>query len=350
LRVTSSASQSQGPQELASAVFRALAEGIGACDCQVRLLTSDEAAGEVVLERLATSGSGWEATPACCRRGEGVAGRMWQAGALGYDDAAAAGLGPADDLPGTEGSGLCLPLRAQGGLLGTLHVHRANRWALSPADLAFLHQIADWAGPALGRAAEQDARAGQLVERALQALGSYLTAPRAQGPTAIQEHEACLLAAVAEPLLRDLGSGPSWLWVADPQHDHLRCFRAEGIDGAVPEPVAETVAAELGQQAFIVVSDPTTDKRLAALVDIFPEPQRSALAASPLLAIAIPSGRPLALLFAVVRRPTQVSRSRIEPVARALDRMGQLFLLMRGASAGRQELPAGSAGTAGQTQ
>jgi len=145
LRQLASLSGWQGScQALASRILAVLEQGLGPCDSQVRLREQQR------LPRLAFSGAGWERTPEECRLGEGLAGRVWASGRpFAYADATrdprlVGDEGLARELPQSTGSGVCEPLLVSGTVVGTLQVHRAQPWSLSPRDQAFVRQVAAW--------------------------------------------------------------------------------------------------------------------------------------------------------------------------------------------------------------
>jgi GAF domain-containing protein len=288
LALTAPRLRPEGPAELATRIFTALAEGIGACTCAAHLLERDSSGGEA-LRRVAGGD------------GAGLPARAWERGAeILYEDAAAEGL--AAEAPG---SGACVPLTAEGTFVGTLHLHRAHRRALSPADLAFLRQVASWAGPALGRAGAA-APGAPLAERYL----AWLSAPPEQRGPALVEVGAALVGL--------FGASEAWLWAADAPDGFLRRRAAWPVPDAEPHELATEAAVReaLAGRPFVALTPPETDSGLGALEDALPPAQRERARSKPRVAVPLFEGDRLAALALLLVPAVE---------GRLLERVGQVL-------------------------
>ncbi|MCX7428851.1 MAG: GAF domain-containing protein [Planctomycetia bacterium] len=328
-------------KQVAEHVFRALEAGLGDCACHIRTLDKIEnERGQVVevLGRLAVSSPEWEKSPLLRQKKEGIAGRVWETGQTfvcqdleqepWIKAAMEEDLATHELLDQKVGSGACIPITVEGQLVGTLHVHKAHRRALSGRDIAFIEEVSHLAGTILDRTdrAEEidlELRLEKLIDRFL----ASLLAPG----VSIREQEQKLLRGVCDALLAGFGSELGWVRVPDDLNTHFTVLHARGIDaGAIPDLEIAGVLSAGGPKNFLVVSDPKNDNRISKFAEGQEESYRRAVTDADGCAIVLGrENEPLALFSVPMRPPDRISYRRVERASRMLRELGNLVLLGR---------------------
>ncbi len=326
-----SLTDAKSERNLAEIAFKAVEQAIGPCSCLLRPL--DRGGGVRVLRRLAVNNPTWkEACPALLRQGEALAGKVWTAEQrYEYDDAAndpvlreiARGGQDSGLWLIQEGSGVCTRLLDPlGDFVGTFHVHRHHRFALTPGDLAFIEDVAKLLGHWIGPVAKSRARLMELsLHRAAEChLERMLQSPGTDWLDADQ------LAQVARRLRWGLEGhlGCAWTLGAD---EVFHCLYSHGLpQGHIPSLPLQAVLRAFGDRRFLAVVAPPASPRPLPW-EAGANPLQAALDGCQQAALLLGVDTPPLALFLVAVQPPGLSSARVESAARTMERMGRLILL-----------------------
>ncbi len=313
--------------DLARAAFGAVREAVGPCACLLRPL--DRGAGAAVLRRLAVSDPAWERCPALLRKGEALAGKVWAAGRHVYEDAARdplllrlarEGLHTGVSLI-ASGSGVCTPLFARRKFVGTFHVHRPNRFALTPGDLAFIDDVANLLGAALEGAARTKVRqTARVLHRAAQHHQTGV-----QRGQATDRLDAALLTRTNRTLMRGLGGSVGCVWVLV-EGGLFRCLHSAGVPREdVPDVSPRVVRETFAGRPFLVTAELPAGACL--LPGVRGDRFLHALAGRQQAAFVMAAEEPLAL-FLIAGPPAALDRW-VELATSLIERLGKAVLLGR---------------------
>ena len=174
-RLMDDAFSARSIKEVFNAAFEGLQAGLGTCACAVMLADSEDArAANSCLIRVASNDPVWNEYGVTRQTPEGVCGHVWKTGTTcvfqNHDELEINGLldrEPARDKFVRFQSGVCVPLFAEQRPFGTLLVCRENRQSLTPADLAFVDEVAQVVsyGVRAVTAAEERERAAGAVKQ-----------------------------------------------------------------------------------------------------------------------------------------------------------------------------------------
>ncbi len=314
---------------LGKRAFEAVERGVGPCACWARIVDEvdlgEEGPVEVLAHSLASDPAwGGLRAPLARRKGEGIAGRVWQSQRMlvldhaSFAEASRAPLveailkeEPANrELLEAFHSLACLPLRARGRFLGTLLVCRRAHGGLTPGDLSFLQAVADMTSQALETVARSEERS--LETKLLWAFHrARPDGPRSPGL------EPRALASTNKALVRELRAEAGCVWALEGAK--FCCVHADGVErAAVPDLPAERVARALGGKPFVVVIDPVIDRRLA---DLLP-PSGAGLAECQQVAIRVAvRERPVALFLLLLAPGEPVRHNRFARLVRTLSEL-----------------------------
>jgi GAF domain-containing protein len=315
--------------DLCRALERVLRTGVGACHCLVRTVDRcDSGTGETlaVLDRLYHSDGMADVRPQFPLDGDSVSARVcrtrepWVSMDLHADlPAAQMGASQVEACWPLGGCAVVAPLLADSEAVGTLAVHRPGPHALLQADVAFIREVAEQAGPALHAQAQTEVH--RIQDNLLWSVLDYFyeRQERQWG----DEAEVRLLRNIAGALMVGLDAHLAYAWVADPAARLLRLL--PGTDGGKERQYVpwEIMERELGDNRFVVVSSPPEDDRLAFFLEALPEADRLAARGWQRVGILLARTRHLRLLqsaffFLVVRPPHRLSYARVESVVRML--------------------------------
>jgi hypothetical protein len=322
--------------ELGEVIADVLAQGIGA-DVQMVLRCVDqmeERDGSVleVLDRLAVKGPTPGRWPGFLRREDGVAGQVWR---TGKPEVVLCTREPreAERLAGTAllgewlsevGCLVCEPLEAAGRdspFAGTICVFHAEPWALSEADVAFVRKVADQAGHALRGLSER--REQLLRHRLLCLVQQFCQGVLCYGPPDGRLAEIDLLRGATAVLVDVLGEGAHQVWRVREDGLHLELIRTSEAFLSRGALLVEEVKAHMGEQPFVVVSNPATDERLLDLLpggarDGGAQRQRAGLwliyQGQPLALFVLAVGPDVRLSYTLVQRAEGLLRETLGPI------------------------------------
>jgi GAF domain-containing protein/two-component sensor histidine kinase len=276
LQLSSRVPSADSQKDLASDIFKSLADGLEECACHIRVLDQfQKPDGEVthVLRRLAVSQSAWGSAPQTRGIGEGIAGLVWNTGKKyvyqEVDKERWVREAMHEDLQkplllGEVGSGACVPLEANGKFIGTLHVHKRFSHALSPREIFFVEEVARLAGSALQATGKHEDE--QLQLHLEDAVDDFLRSLLDQQP--VRAHEMKLLTNVLKALQESFQAPFAWVWVLNEARTHFTALYAHGVShDQIPNLPIESVVDGLQPSPFVVVSDWKDDHRLRPFAD-----------------------------------------------------------------------------------
>jgi len=325
-------------KKLAAEIFRALRFGVGDCACHIRLLdkvhlSSGEAVG--VLTRLAASDEEWNSTPRCRARNQGIAGQVWEAReAVVYQDVReeATRKAMADDVPTKSllkkvGSGACFPIETENKFIGTLHVHKRYRRALSPRDIEFIEEVAHFAAPALEKAGRAEEDALQIhLETAIDEFLMNLLSGRSG-----REEESKLFSATLKALRLNFATKAAWVRMPNRAGTRFEVIESWGISLAdVPAFAVDDVVKAIAAHGFLVVSDSEADVPMIRQAKEKNPRYGEIVERTHGCMIGMMLGdQPLATFSILVQRVDQINYRRIEHAMKMLQRLAELIRLGR---------------------
>ncbi|MBI4664173.1 MAG: GAF domain-containing protein [Verrucomicrobia bacterium] len=339
LQLSAHLTVSQSQKELAKSIFETLSSEVGDCVSHIRLLDKFRSTtGEVipVLRRLTVSHPDWEATPYLRRKGEGIAGRVWiEQRTLVYQDvdhepwiqdAMNENL-QTKDLLAKVGCGACVPITANDEFIGTLHIHKHFRHALSPREITFVEEVSRLAGPALkvkGKREDNDVQI-DLEE----AVDEFLRNLLQRAP--VLEQETRLMKSVLDALRQSFQAAFAWVRTPDELQCQFKAICAHGISvSEVPHVGVADAKSLLGPNLFGVVSEWDHDRRIRAFVTNPTRAYREIVEKSHGCAVLLETENgPLALFSLFVNPPDRVSYSKLERAAGLLRPVAEIILLGR---------------------
>jgi GAF domain-containing protein len=329
LELTRAAPEAPSRSELCTRIFHALQTVIGPCCCLIRAVDRVARGHGVVrevIDLVFVSDDSRDIWPPFREKGDGLSGSVWAEGKTRViqdtrNDVELqrilASTAQPEEWWRRTGCAVWTLMKAGDKVVGTLALHRGDPETLLQGDIDFVEKVAGLAGDAFVALAAKEER--QVQEALLWAGLTYcrgLLAEQGRAERALHR----LFQEASNALVVGLGGKTGYVWVAN--HGSGRWTGLPGADGAASRmrdlPLA-AVEEEMGEGAFVVVSDPARDGRLGFLLEALPAEQQTGTAGCQRAAIRlVVDEQPRALFFVVVRPPERLSYLAVERALRLL--------------------------------
>ncbi len=320
-------------KELREQVFVALRAGLGECDGNIRILDKvQEGAGPLteVLLRLAASREDWVTGPLIRRKGEGIAGRLFETGEEEFvDEDITRSASPCQGMHGIlpekffvdVRSLVCVTIRVGSRLAGTLYVHKCHPRSFSAVDLAFCKKIARVAGLGLETVDKQERDHLELqIERA---ADEFLLGFLRGGES--RTLESTLLHEVLGALVQCLGGSSGWVRTLNEAESQFEVLASIGHDKAyVPDVPVEQLLQVLGPDGLRVVFDLERDQEAEPILSLWSDSRTREFASHQRCLISLRAGGNSLAVFTLLARPFEaVSYKRAEKARDLLLLLGE---------------------------
>jgi signal transduction histidine kinase/transcriptional regulator with GAF, ATPase, and Fis domain len=330
-------------KEMARAVFAVLQETLGGdCACHLRVRDKLQEGSQPVTDalcQLAASQPDWVPAPLLRRKGEGIAGWVWEHRRRFVDDRVSRQAGPCAEL-GDQlvaaffdrvGSAVCVPLDSGGDFVGTLLVMRRHPRAFAASEMTFIEEVGKFAGSGLLTAREREAQALEL--RLETRADDFLMGLLRQQTVRAQEQK--LLVDVLDDLRRGLGGSLGWVGIPAGPQTHFSIVNIKGkpaaditgdpAAGGAAVPVAEVLKLT-GPEEFRIILNPDQNPWVAGLLGRCRDRLRKLFASVQMCLLAMTTGGRTLAVFAILNRRGQaISYVSAQRARDMLRRIGELI-------------------------